>query len=420
MHKILPIVPSIASAAALSAVAVLVLSGCSDSSQPAGDALNFSFAYPSNSNSPYAVLAQNYMDQHPNITITLNPVPAESYDSLLRTQLQGGNASDVIMATPGSGTTVSLVSLAKAGLLAPLDANAGRNVSESSRSLFYVDGEIVGQPIDISVTGTIFNSAAGQAYPETTTDLAASCRSLSGQDKSFFALAGAIPINTGIAAVSMAATSVYADTPDWDRQRAEGKTSFAGTAGWHRALQTFVDLKNNGCFQPGAEGSGFDAIPSGFGRGSALAAFVPGGSATELQAGTPNAKLVVQPFPHPDGGSPFIFASSDFALAISNSSKQKEGAQAFLDWFGEPEQASRYAELAGSLPVTGVEGKDLTDSPYAPVAELLAEGKYTTMPVNVWGKPAVFDKLGSGVQGLLTGQKTVDGVLEELDRAWDE
>lgn len=412
--------PRLESATAIGIATLFALSGCAPSAQPASDSLDFSFAYPASPNSPYALLAQNYMDQHPDIKITLNPVPAESYDSLLRTQLQGGNASDVIMATPGSGTIVSLVSLANADLLAPLDADAGRHISESSRPLFYIDNEVYGQPIDISVTGTIFNSAAGQAYPETTTDLAATCRSLARSDVSFFALAGAIPINTGIAAVSMAATSVYAKTPDWDKQRAEGKTTFAGTAGWRKTLQMFIDLKKDGCFQPGAQGSGFDAIPTGFGSGSALAAFIPGGAATELQAEIKDAKLVVQPFPHPDGGSPFIFASSDFALAISKSSTHQKGAQAFLNWFAEPEQATLYAELAGSLPVTGVEGLDLTGSPYAPVAGLLAEGKYTTMPVNVWGKPAVFDKLGSGVQGLLTGQKTVDGVLEELDKAWDE
>ncbi len=421
MNQLFRAVTRLSGPATISLAAALALSGCAGgSTQQTKESLDFSFSYPATQGSPYAELARKYMDGHPDIKVTLSPVPSESYDSLLRTALQGGNASDVIMATPGSGTNVSLISLAKADLLAPLADNAGKLVPEPSKPLFYLDGKIYGQPTDISVTGTIFNSSAGQTYPETTADLATACRALATSNSSFFALAGSIPINTGIAAVSMAATNVYAKTPDWDRQRAEGKTTFAGTTGWRETLQLFIDLKKDGCFQPGVEGSGFDAIVGGLGKGSSLSAFVPGGAAKELQQGMKGAKLVVQAFPHPADGSPFIFASSDFSLAISKASTHQNGAQAFLDWFAQPEQASRYAELAGSLPVTGVKGLDLSNSPYAAVAPLLAEGKYTTMPVNTWTKPAVFNTLGTGVQGLLTGQKTVDGLLQELDKAWDE
>lgn len=327
------LIPRIASSAAFGIGAALSMSDCAASVQLPSDSLDFSFAYPATDNSPYAVLAQTYMDEHPDDKVTLNPVPSENYDSLLRTQLQGGNASDLIMATPRAGTIVSLISLAKADLLAPLSA-AGQLVPEASKPLFFVDQQVYGQPTDICVTGTVFNSAAGLPYPETIGDLATACRSLSEKHVAFFAMAGSIPINTGIAAVSIAATNVYAQSADWDARRAEGKTTFASTAGWRQTLQMFVDLKKDGCFQPGVEGSGFDAIVGGFGKGTSLAAFIPGGAAKELQAGMQDAKLVVQPFPHSEGGSPFIFAGSDFSLAISKASTHQKGAQAF--WTGLP------------------------------------------------------------------------------------
>ena len=194
--------------------------------------------------------------------------------------------------------------------------------------------------------------------------------------------------------------------------------SFASTPGWRDTLQLILDMQAAGCFQAGAEGSGFDAIVGGIGQGTSLGAFIPGGAAKEL-AGA-GQELIVESFPAPDGAAPFIFASSDYALAISKASTHKAGAQAFLNWFAEPENAAAYAELAGSLPITGVDGVDLDGTVYEPVASLIEDGDYVTFPVTVWTNPNVFLTLGSGVQGLLTNQQTVDGLLEELDTVWDQ
>ncbi|NYF14897.1 raffinose/stachyose/melibiose transport system substrate-binding protein [Pseudoclavibacter sp. JAI123] len=405
----------------LTAVAVVVaLAGCSNSSAstPSAGSLDFSFSYPSTENSPYAALAERYMEANPGVTVTLNPIPSENYDSVLRTQLQGGNASDVIMATPGSGTTLSVISLAQANLLAPLAETNAALVDEGSKPLFFVDGEQFGHPTDISITGTVFNEAPGVAYPESSEELLETCAALDG-GTSLFALAGSVPINGGIAAVTIAATNVYAENPDWDAQRAAGEVSFAGTEGWRATLQLIIDMKDAGCFQAGAEGSGFDAIVNGIGQGTSLGAFIPGGAAVELGRSSPEAELVVESFPAPKGAKPFIFASSDYAVSISEASERKEAAQAFLDWFAEPENAEGYADAAGTIPITGIDGIDLTNSTHAPVAQLIADGQYTQFPVNIWSNPSVFDKLGSGVQALLTGQQSVDGLLGELDAAWD-
>ena len=96
----------------------------------------------------------------------------------------------------------------------------------------------------------------------------------------------------------------------------------------------------------------------------------------------------------------------------------KASAQEFLDWVADPEQAQQYADLSGAVPITGVSADTLLPV-YQPVAELLESGAYTGLPNSTWPNPAVYDALGVGVQGLLTGQKTVDQVLEEMDAAWD-
>lgn len=402
----------------VSATLVLV-SGCS-SPEPAAESLDFSFSYPSTDNSPYEALANRYMEANPDVEVTLNPVPSENYDTVLNTQLQAGNASDLIMAVPGSGSPIALLSLADADLLAPVEGNSEDLIPEASAGLFVTGDQTWGVPTDISITGTIFNSSAGVDYPQDTSELLASCKSLAADNVALFALAGSIPINAGLAAISMAAPRVYAENPDWDAQRDAGDVSFADTPGWRDTFQLVLDMQAAGCFQPGAEGSGFDSIVTGLGQGTALGAFIPGGAATDLAAGMGDRKLVVQSFPAPDDGDPFIFASSDYALAIPKASTGQAGAQAFLDWFAEPENAGAYAQSAGTIPVTGIDGVDLTDSTYSPVADLIDSEQFVPFPVTVWTNQNVFLTLGSGVQALLTGQQTVDGLLEELDTVWDE
>ena len=55
-----------------------------------GQEFSLSFATSNTIESPFQVLAENYMKSHPNVKITFNPQPNDSYDQTLRTQLQAG------------------------------------------------------------------------------------------------------------------------------------------------------------------------------------------------------------------------------------------------------------------------------------------------------------------------------------------
>jgi raffinose/stachyose/melibiose transport system substrate-binding protein len=129
----------------------------------------------------------------------------------------------------------------------------------------------------------------------------------------------------------------------------------------------------------------------------------------------------VQAFPPADGQEAFTLASANYAWAINASSEDdvKASAQTFLDWLAEPEQAQTFADLSGFVPISGATA-DNVNPVYEPIAGLLESGDFAGLPNATWPNPAVYDTLGTGVQGLLTGQKTVDQVLEEMDAAWGE
>lgn len=410
----------------------LILAGCSgaggneDAGEGGAQSFSFTFATSNNLESPYETLAKAYMEANPDVTITTNPTPNDKYGETIRTQLQAGNAADVIQTTPGSGDARGVIPLAEAGFLEPLGATAEGLVPNGSEPIFELDGKVYGQPMDFTVAAVVASMGTAAMnglddWPETEDDMFEACEALAANGKSLLALAGAAGPNAGLTAQAIAATRVYAETPDWNEQRAAGDTTFAESEGWADTLQTLVDMHKGGCFQPGAEGGGFDAITNGLAQGISVGSFIPSGSAVEIAAAAPaEADFKVQPFPAADGGDPYIIASSNYTISINAASKSKDAAAAFVEWLASSEAQTLYYESSGLLPVSSYEELDLEDTIYSPIVDLLAEGSYTPLPNNIWPNPAVYEALQVGVQGLLTGQKSVDQVLEEMDAAYGD
>lgn len=403
------------------AIAALVLTaGCAAEEQGDAENVQFSLTYSiaNDEDSPYALMAQKYMEQNPGVTIEINEEPFEQYGQTLRTYLQAGNASDVIQTTPGYGQLQSAIALAEAGFLLPLDTTLSPEVAD----LFSYDGATYGQPIDMSATGIMFADATAEAagvdIAETTEGLIEQCPALTDAGMSYFALAGGTLSNAGLMALVISATRVYAEEPDWNARRSSGEVSFESSPGWAETLNTVIELNEAGCFQPGAAGSGFEAITGGIVQGTSLAAFIPG--SRDLQRAAPDAGLTVRAFPPADARQDHIFVSPISGLSVATTAQQPDAAKAFVAWMAEPEQSAEFAELAGTLPATFAGDPESVGSLYEPIVPLLSEGAYSPLPRASWPNSAVYDELSSGAQGLLTGQLSVEEVLRSLDTAWDQ
>ncbi|UUT36141.1 extracellular solute-binding protein [Microbacterium elymi] len=319
---------------------------------------------------------------------------------------------------PGVGQTYSTVTLAKAGLLAPLGDAAAKTIPNGSESQFQDGGNTFGVALGLTFVGSVLNDttakAAGVTYPTDWAGMLSTCKDLASNGKSMFVLAGSMPPNTGLMAMSISATRVYAETPTWNEDRATGKTTFADTQGWKDTLNDIVDMNKAGCFQKGVEGAGFDAITSNVLQGTSLAAFIPSGSASDLKQSAPDQDFVIEAMPPAAGGKAFGIAGADYALSLSKKSKDNPAASKFVEWATTADGQKVFAKAAGALPL----GEDLSSTPFAPVADIVNNGDFVPLPNSSWSNAAVYDALGAGVQGLLTGQKTVDQVLADMDKAW--
>lgn len=416
---------------AIPAAAALVLAGCSGSTDDGGNStedpgkagFSVMVAQANDQDDAYAQMLQKYSDET-GVKVEVIPYPSEAYNTQVTTQLQAGNAADMMVLAPGTGQPISVVTLADAGFLEPLDDTSVSLIPEGSEAEYQIDGDTFAQPAGLTPVGMVFNVTAADEvgvteYPATYEDLLKECTTARDGGKSFIVLAGGVPFNTGLISMLISATRVYADTPDWNAQRAAGDVTFADS-GWKDVLNDIVELNDSGCFQDGAAGGTFDSITQGLGGGTSLTAAVPGSAASSISEAT-GAELNVQAFPPADGGKAFTVTGANYAWAINAASDDavKASAQAFLDWVAEPDNAKEYADLSGSVPITGIVPDELAPA-YKPIGDLLANGDFTGTPNATWPNPAVYDALGAGVQGLLTGQKTVDQVLDEMDAAWGE
>jgi raffinose/stachyose/melibiose transport system substrate-binding protein len=287
-----------------------------------------------------------------------------------------------------------------------------------------LDGKTYGVPSSSQVLGSIFNTglaaSAGVSVTASSSisDVTAQCSKAVAKGQSIYGLAGSVPQNTGLMSADIAASSVYGVNPNWNQDRADGKTTFAGTPGWQQALQAVIDLNTNKCFQPGAAGAGFDALTNGAASGKLYGFFAPGGAAKDImEASGGRAKLDVLPMPAPSGTKQVLSLSSNTGLAGNAASKSPNLVQKFLAFSVSPAEAKKIAVAQGAIPVGQVTSADLLPQ-YAQVASLITSGATVPFGPDAWPNPQVYNALGTGVTGLLTGQKTISDVLNAMDAAW--
>lgn len=419
-----------AAAVALPVIAGMLLTACGGSSGSNGgkepQTITFTYAPANTKDTSYETLAKDYEAAHPGVTIKLNKINAEAVNSTLTTQMQAGNGPDVMALTGGSGQAATVGQFAKANLLLPLtDSSFTSDIPEAERAGYEFNGKLYGVPSSTSVAGIVYNDELAKKSgitidpSSTLEDVLAACKTARSKGQTVFGLAGSIPVNTGIMTIEIATSTVYGEDPDWNKKRADGKTTFADTQGWHDALQTVIDLNKGGCFQDGAAGAGFDALTNGATSGKLYGFFAPSGAVKSIQdASGGHVKLIALPFPAPQGTDTYATVTSDLGLAGNAKTESPKLVTDFLKFAVTPAEATKYAEAAGTIPIgADVASSDLLPQ-YQPIGQMLTDDKVRPFAVDEWPNGQVYDALGTGVTGLLTGQKKIDDVLKAMDAAW--
>ena len=141
----------------------------------------------------------------------------------------------------------------------------------------------------------------------------------------------------------MAVATVYGPDPKWGAERKAGTVTFDGSAGWHQALQEFVDLNNAGCLEPGMASTQSAAGDANFVQGETLMA-----ATTASQKGTidqlgPQFQYSFRPWPSATSASTthaLITFGGGFAVN-AHSQRREPGGSADVRRLRRATQAGR-------------------------------------------------------------------------------
>jgi raffinose/stachyose/melibiose transport system substrate-binding protein len=409
---------------ALSALAALTLGGAA---RPAADdTVTINMIAFSNAQPGLTVLIANFERVYPNIKIDITYAASPTILSQVETtELAAGNAPDLLWVYPACGTQTSICILAKDGYLAPMVAKPWArwliplvaSADKYGAGLFTFSAQV--SPFGIFTNDDLFKKL-GLSVPQTFSQLLTVCQRAKA--------AGTVALWTsgdasgvGRLAESLAVTPVYGADPKFTSELKAGKVTFDGNAGWHTALQELVQLNQAGCFQPGLTSYSQNASSTAFAQGQGLMLATTSSQKGFIDGIGPQFSYSFHPLPAgAAAGQTMTALNLNMAPAVNahSSAANQAAAQSFIDFLARPKQTDLYAQIQGGITQYEFQ-KNQVPAFMSSMAPVLQGHEYVILPDQTWWNAGVDAALAQSI-GLLTGQLSIDDVLNGMDAAWKQ
>ncbi len=409
---------------ALVLVLTVLLSACGQQaiqSRASGQVTTITLRYLATGHDKMAPLVQRFEKANPSIKVQVQYVPVEQYGQSLITALQAGNAPDVFYTNGGTGQSLSVLPLGKSGYLANLSKRSwAGSIPKLARSLYRSGNRLYGVPMALGLGGVIYNvdlfKRLGATVPTTFGEFLSLCTKIEGAGMIPVALAGQSPAFYGLLP---AADLVYSADPIWDAERAAGKVTFSGSNGWRESLQEFLEMKGAGCYEPGAAAVTVAQAVNLIASGRAAMYLGPSAAAGSIKSINPKIDVRMFPLPGPTAASTRAMAGYVDSFSVNVRSSHLAAAMKFIDFLADPAQSITYARLSGNISLPDA-ANGTAPTEFSAFGPYLRAGKVAPIPYLEWPNAVIESNLTQGLQGLLTGQRTVDDVLRMMDTAWNQ
>lgn len=374
----------------------------------------------------YKVVVANFERVHPNIAVNITyPATSQQEFQLETTELAAGTAPDLLDVSPGCGTPISVCVLAKAAHLAPMinkpwvKRSLPLVLSRGKHGQSLVIFTPIVSPMGIWTNDDRFRQL-GLKIPQTFQQLLGVCRKTKAAGVAAFMLPGGDQTTLRVLIVDIAVATVYGKDTKWAAKLKAGKVTFAGTPGWHQALQELVEMNDSGCFEPGVAGTSAASARAQFVRGQGL--MLPGITLGRglIAAGSPQFAYSHHPFPSgtdPNQTRTLLEIGTSVGVNSHSSAANQAAAQTFIDFVARPKQDALLARTTGGVTQYEFLKGQIPDfmSDYRAV---LKKHTYVVNPAKSWWNPGVVLALEQNEIGVITGQRSIDDVLKAMDAAW--
>jgi raffinose/stachyose/melibiose transport system substrate-binding protein len=378
---------------------------------------------------PMRVLIANFERVYPDVKINASYLPSgAAISQKLLTELQAGGGPDVFFAPEGNTTIAGIWPLAKADKLLDLSASPWvKRIYPSVKSALSYKGKVYGYPVTMFWNGVVYNKDLFEqlrlTIPRTFSQVLNMCRRISAAGKIPFAQAIGEPLGSQYITFTLAASNVYARTPNWDTLRAKRKVKFTTTPGWRQSLQGLVDMDNANCFPKGAVGGLTQEQTGALIASNQAVMTVQTSQVGSIQALNPKLNLAMFRLPGRRAQDQQLIIQAQ-TYAANAATRHRKEAKLFLDFLGRAKQQALFAKIGG-----GMSSYDMIKGNFpagqGEVASLLKPESRMTKKIgvlmqHVWPNPALSQGwIGPQGTGLLTRQTNIDAIRRGADYLWD-
>jgi len=378
--------------------------------------------------SDWQKMADDYMAEHPNVTIEITVLENEAFKTKLTTVMQSGEVPDIFQSW-GGGTLKEQID---AGLLkditADLDADGGvwrDTFAPGALAVFASDGENYGVPWDMGMVGwwynkDLFEQAGIASTPATWTEFLEDVQKLKD--------AGITPISlgegdtwTGMHIWSYLATRIGGEAAFNAAADRSGSFSDAAFVQAGEELQKLIDLEP---FQAGYLGANHDEMQATFGNGNAAmelsGQWAPSVQAANSADGVGVANLGLFNFPAVEGGAgaltDVIGGGNGFAIG------KDAGPEAidFVKYLTNVQNQTIIAASRTGIPVVKGAEVGLTDPNLLLVQQSFAAAEYFQLYYDQVLPSAMGGIINDAVQKLYAGTATAEDVAAEIEAGAQE
>ncbi len=368
--------------------------------------------------------ADDYMAEHPNVTISINVQENEAFKTALQTNLQAGDVPDIFQSW-GGGVLREQVD---AGLVQDITSLAQECIDQlepGALTMMQVDGKLYGFPWDLGIVGfwynkTLFAQAGIEAPPTTWTELLDDVQKLED--------AGITPIALG-AGDKWPAMFWYAELAlriggAEVMQQAAINHNFDDPA-FLKAGEMLQDLIAMDPFQKGFLAAGWDgpdgqaaAIANSEAAFHLMGHWAPGTQSANGPDLAATGELGWFPFPAVEGGAgdPMDAFGGGNGYAVGKDAPPE--AVDFLCYLTSVPVARELAATGSRLPVTIGAEDAITDPNLAAVITARGEAPYVQLYLDQAYPPSVGAAVNDSIQALFAGTGTPQDVVDAVDQAW--
>jgi raffinose/stachyose/melibiose transport system substrate-binding protein len=365
-----------------------------------------------------------YKKVDPSVTIKATYAPTDQLQTALRAQLGAGNAPDLFVDWPGNGSAMAVQQLAPTGLVADLSDQAWiKAVPNGLKPLLGDKGKTYMWSPGVTPIGVIYNKPvfkqAGISSPPTTwSELLADARKLKASGHVPFAVGNQTPWITQLIPYAIAPSTAFNQDPNLAQDMLAGRKTFSDS-GWRTVFQRYLELFRQGDFNKSPNGTTYEQTQQLVGSGkAAMAVQVIAAMPPFLAAAKSKSDLGTFPFPAADSASALkIPAGVDAGLAASAHGKHLAEAKKFIAFIGRPENMATFSKLTFSIPLVGADPSKV-DPLLKPFTSFLAADKTVPFMDQEWPNAKVQPVHFAGIQDLVAGKTTVNGLLSRLDQAY--